>query len=117
MSLWLSALRSGSYRQARGRLHDIADDSYCCLGVLQEEARKRGVTLGAAQMTYHLATGDTINAVGLSHGQQRILASRNDAGDSFIEIADLIERTMVSPGYAFACFRAASLTALRESQP
>lgn len=116
LSQWLAALRSGNYKQARGRLHDTAYDSHCCLGVLQEEARKRGVVLSNADMTYHLATGDTLNAVGLTHNQQRVLASKNDAGDSFSEIADYIEQSMVSRGYAFACFRAASLTALRVSE-
>jgi len=31
---WLSALRSGVYKQGKGALHDITENSYCCLGVL-----------------------------------------------------------------------------------
>ena len=30
-ALWVKALRSGEYKQARGRLR--SEDSYCCLGV------------------------------------------------------------------------------------
>jgi hypothetical protein len=30
---WVEALRSGEYRQIRGRLNDY-DNGYCCLGVL-----------------------------------------------------------------------------------
>ena len=32
---WLTALRSGDYEQAQGRL--CVDGAYCCLGVLQKE--------------------------------------------------------------------------------
>jgi hypothetical protein len=31
---WLTALRSGEYKQAQGTLYDPLNDSYCCLGVL-----------------------------------------------------------------------------------
>lgn len=31
---WITALRSGEYKQATGTLYDPAKDSYCCLGVL-----------------------------------------------------------------------------------
>ena len=31
---WLVALRSGKYKQGTARLHTLATDSYCCLGVL-----------------------------------------------------------------------------------
>lgn len=36
---WQTALRSGNYRQARGRYRD--GSSYCCLSVLQEIVLKR----------------------------------------------------------------------------
>jgi hypothetical protein len=31
---WLQALRSGEYKQGIGALHNVAGNSYCCLGVL-----------------------------------------------------------------------------------
>ena len=30
---WLTALRSGEYKQGNGELHNELDDTYCCLGV------------------------------------------------------------------------------------
>lgn len=32
--LWLKALRSGDYKKGRTQLRNIADNSFCCLGVL-----------------------------------------------------------------------------------
>ena len=46
---WVTALRSGEYKQGRGTLHSIEPDgsgmpdTYCCLGVLCELAVKAGV--------------------------------------------------------------------------
>lgn len=37
-ALWLAALRSGKYRQGKGTLHNLQDDTFCCLGVLCEVA-------------------------------------------------------------------------------
>lgn len=34
---WLTALRSGRYKQTRKRLYQPVTDGYCCLGVLAEE--------------------------------------------------------------------------------
>jgi hypothetical protein len=39
---WLAALRSGKYKQGRGKLKTV-DDEYCCLGVLCELAVEDGV--------------------------------------------------------------------------
>ena len=45
--LWLTALRSGEYQQAKGALRRKDDDEfgtgYCCLGVLCDIAAKQGV--------------------------------------------------------------------------
>lgn len=41
--LWVDALRSGLYEQARGKLSD--GDGYCCLGVACEVAMANGVEL------------------------------------------------------------------------
>lgn len=32
---WVKALRSGKYKQGRGRLYDPDTKSFCCLGVLE----------------------------------------------------------------------------------
>ena len=43
---WLAALRSGKYKQGRGRLarkSDAGEDQFCCLGVLCELAVEDGV--------------------------------------------------------------------------
>ncbi len=45
-ALWVGALRSGKYKQGRGRLHDPADNSFCCMGVLCELAVEAGVARG-----------------------------------------------------------------------
>ena len=37
---WVAALRSGEYKQGTGRLHDAADNAYCCLGVACEVYNK-----------------------------------------------------------------------------
>ena len=34
---WVSALRSGEYRQGINFLHDIQDGTWCCLGVLCDQ--------------------------------------------------------------------------------
>src|SRR5271165_2259693 len=36
MKKWVAALRSGKYKQTRGRLHNKRGGGYCCLGVLCE---------------------------------------------------------------------------------
>ena len=41
---WVSALRSGKYRQGRKVLHS-SYNTYCCLGVLCELARESGVKI------------------------------------------------------------------------
>lgn len=40
---WVAALRSGNYRQGNGTLHNIGQNTYCCLGVLCDLAVKAGV--------------------------------------------------------------------------
>lgn len=40
VKLWIDALRSGEYRQARGALRTMT--GHCCLGVAQEVALKNG---------------------------------------------------------------------------
>ena len=45
---WVAALRSGEYRQGKHVLHNVDENTYCCLGVLCDLAVKAGVIqLGA----------------------------------------------------------------------
>ena len=116
-ALWLTALRSGDYRQERGQLTTLrtTDDgkveaAHCCLGVLCEVARLAGVELTVtepfhAERVYDgednyppssvlswagLTTNNPI--VRLTSGSGITLSMANDeVGLSFTEIADLVE--------------------------
>lgn len=51
---WLTALRSGEYKQGKGFLKDQQGDEparYCCLGVLCELAAKAGIIEGSERDT------------------------------------------------------------------
>lgn len=109
---WLEALRGDTYQQTVAKLRSFDRnyqvEGFCCLGVLCDLHAKAG--LGAwefdaerVKSTYE-KHGDTLPSVvmlwaGLTEpnphviaeGYQRTLASLNDAGVSFAEIADLIE--------------------------
>jgi hypothetical protein len=93
---WVEALRSGKYEQCRRALHDGV--GFCCLGVYGDV---RGIP--RASLLHHKgAVGpyddtaaalnplDEIPTVLVRH----TLADLNDAGKSFAEIADWIERNL-----------------------
>lgn len=103
---WLSALRGGEYKQARGVLKQRADSGFCCLGVLCDLYRKehpdsswgeRGQFLiGDAEDVFGYLPDSVINWAGLdeenpSLGEGETLASANDHGTTFTQIADIIE--------------------------
>lgn len=95
---WVEALRSNKYRQGMGYLR--TQDSYCCLGVLcdvygvvwefdreqcsWEAHGKKSVCPFLVQQAVGMCTPE-----GLFDGGT--LARMNDRGDSFEEIADVIE--------------------------
>lgn len=91
---WVATLRSGEYKQTKGRLAD--DFGHCCLGVACELAIEAGVI-----NSYHKEKGSLPSLVkdwlGLRHwsgryqGENRFLANDNDRGQSFSQIADIIE--------------------------
>lgn len=101
---WIAALRSGEYKQTRGRLlrNWRGEDRFCCLGVLCEimEAPR---AVGAAAKdksgpgyrlddTFHDAE---LPCSVLSAGDQNILVKLNDSHRrSFAKIADWIEENM-----------------------
>lgn len=80
-TLWLAALRGGKYRQGIGRL--TRDGLYCCLGVLAD------VLELTIKNTYALLDKDII-PLPIQHK----LASMNDSGKSFGDIADWIEANL-----------------------
>lgn len=104
-SKWVTALRSGEYKQGRGMLHDTEVDAYCCLGVLCDLAAESGVPVKREVSGYRrFELFDGLDAVlppsvkhwaGLDRHSPRVghisLAARNDGGSTFSEIADLIE--------------------------
>ena len=89
---WLSALRSGRYKQGKAAL--VKDGCFCCLGVL-------GETLGLAPIKMeNLAWLDSVmgeecplgpNDIGIKLSVQDILSTMNDDGETFATIADFIE--------------------------
>lgn len=81
---WVRALRSGDYKQGGGCLKHAG--RYCCLGVLGE---LEGVLKECAKNL--LVNKSSGNAVFLTLSTQGRLATRNDNGISFSEIADWIE--------------------------
>lgn len=109
---WLTALRSGDYKQGRGRLKATKDGrtTYCCLGVLCEVAITEGVPLTVTTDSFYedltLTSFDDSSAYlpeavvqwadvstnglfGDEGGGN--LTYMNDTGKTFEEIADVIE--------------------------
>ena len=98
--LWVEALRSGKYKQGTHALRS-SDDRYCCLGVLcdiagvewgrhSSELYRAGYDITAAPPKAMGFVGLTDRIGGFGEGSDA-LASWNDFGANFAEIADLIE--------------------------
>lgn len=113
VKLWLQALRSGEYKQCKRILSD--GESYCCLGVACEIARKNGLnvhrTIVGQDETVVVFDGNTktlplsvSNWLGFYAGDVvgtiykgcdnlvLCLSKLNDEGKTFLEIADMIEK-------------------------
>jgi hypothetical protein len=102
---WIAALRGGEYAQASGYLRTTV--GFCCLGVacdllndlIWRQAELGWRYLGASvdlpkpvMDAYRLSRPDGLYAK--DDGYAASLAGDNDAGKSFTEIADLIEREL-----------------------
>ena len=104
---WCAALRSGEYRQGKHCLHNVVENSYCCLGVLCDLFIKNGGQLrlgrtaeGSIQ-SYNGNPGLPPSSVvewagmtcsnGMYNSPNDNLVSHNDDGMSFAEIANIIE--------------------------
>lgn len=83
---WLAALRSGKYKQGAGSLYEEIDDSYCCIGVLCDVM---GMQKGKIECFDGLVDWQTVGGMRVETASS--LASMNDTGSSFTEIADYIE--------------------------
>lgn len=97
---WVGALRSGKYKQGRGALH--RGDKFCCLGVLCEvleipssdmvvtgEFRYMGKDIGLPDLAIELSgIGSDVG----EFGEAACLATFNDLGMTFEEIATIIKK-------------------------
>lgn len=91
---WVTALRSGKYKQGRGQLYDRATGKYCVLGVLAKQLKLpvgRGVTAGPTQ------TYDALDEI-LGYRVVNWLVARNDGRGtrpkSFKWLANCIEKNL-----------------------
>lgn len=95
---WIAALRSGEYKQTKGRLmrrwkkQNGEGYNYCCLGVLE--------TIAPGDYNYELRSEEmmlymTQTELGLCSDTAKELARLNDVEEkSFKEIADYIEENL-----------------------
>jgi hypothetical protein len=95
---WVDALRSYKYKQGPHRLYE--NRRHCCLGVLariQGAKVSRGVLrIGGEDVRPRNAAQYLASpfACGLHRATQAKLASMNDGGKTFPEIADYIEKNL-----------------------
>lgn len=107
--LWLKALRSGDYSQGEGKLYNVDEDTYCCLGVLCHAYGLSNEEI--VELRSDVEQGDInsllpphlITHFGLDNTLQKSLAMKNDNVKqefghfkrhvcSFEDIANWIER-------------------------
>ena len=105
---WIEALRSGAFNQGRSFLHDLIENTYCCLGVLCEInpdiVSKEVVNLvnktsyishndvRRSNQSMTTLSGNLKDDFGLSYEVCGKLMSLNDQGMPFVRIADVIEQ-------------------------
>ena len=102
---WVSALRSGDYVQGTGQLR--RSNKFCCLGVLCDLHAQEHPEIAAMQTDVHAYMGESgwppnevtnwasgnfsVLAPVSIGGDHMSLATHNDNGRTFLEIADAIE--------------------------
>lgn len=90
---WTAALRSGRYKQGKKRLR-TSDNTYCCLGVANEE-----LNLGCPSDGSYMFT-DQFEYAYLTSDHQHVLGTKNDSLRwNFNQIADYIDN-VIAPKYA-----------------
>lgn len=104
VKLWVEALRSGNFRQGRGYMrieHEYSSASYCCLGVAMEVAYANGCPRNAyANWGKTSLMPEEVRDWygGFPNTYAEELATMNDAGLSFREIANRISQMYVLGG-------------------
>lgn len=94
-ALWLEALRSGLYRQGRGRLRRSRNNTFCCLGVLCDVIAPKDWKNEKHQGFTNLPSVQIGIQAGLAGIEIRKLARLNDSDRvDFPEIADWIEQNL-----------------------
>lgn len=115
--LWVEALRSGKYKQARAMLENVGTGGMCCLGVACRVAMDAGLPVerttdwsGRVRYDGHdaLAPLSVLEWLGLDHGgniavraeengRSYVVTELNDTYDwDFNMIADAVEREYLS---------------------
>ena len=97
---WVTALRSGAYKQGCGLLR-TASDNFCCLGVLCNLHAEDHPEIAAEQTSPTAYMGlvgmppaAVTNWAQLNTVDAMLLAKKNDHGATFDEIARYIERNL-----------------------
>lgn len=115
---WIEELRSGRWKQRRQYLTDLSYDTFCCLGVACELAIQDGVPVernprmvapgyGSGWICnmppevmdwlgLDTSLGGLAKSVEFKNTQHTCLSGLNDAGANFEQIADIIEKGLVS---------------------
>lgn len=120
VTLLVTALRSGDYEQGQGMLHHVPDNTWCCLGVACDIARKNGLEIETAIFSGSERFGNTGSDLPpkvrdwygfttsnpdlkLAGGQFATAVRLNDSPryhgeeSTFAGIADAFERTYLQP--------------------
>ncbi len=86
---WIDALKGGEYQQGVGMLHD-GSGGYCCLGVLQ--AIDNEIIPESIYLLSGIGCRSCVRSLPMK--VQNMLASMNDDGHSFNQIADWIDKNI-----------------------
>ena len=98
---WVTALRSGEYKQTKYKLHRKGSNNFCCLGVLckvfgleltedGEDVVSGPVGASYEACIYPLFSSDKV----VADEQITPLIRLNDEGEPFSAIADYIEKNL-----------------------
>lgn len=101
-ALLVKALRSGRYMQGMGRLKKT-DNSYCCLGVACEVARKNGLDLKIGKIgvsTYNYSSGNEKAYLDLSISAiRKFYGFKSTNGAIKSKFRDKVTKYLESKGY------------------
>jgi hypothetical protein len=96
---WVKALRSGAFKQTKNKL--CRNGRFCCLGVLatlhpavDSPTDKEMIKLLSMAEENGMPHDDVLEWAGLKPQEACLLATKNDDGHTFPEIADYIEATL-----------------------